>query len=429
MLRVYTWLLRLLVPAILLRLFLRGWRQRDYWRRIPERFGFVASPGGDQPIVWIHAVSVGEARAALPLVRALAQRHPDYRVWLTTMTPTGSATVRSLFAERVAHSYVPYDLPSAIERFLERVRPVAAIMMETEIWPNLYHRLAARGVPIVMANVRLSERSFRRYLKLKGLTRATLAQVSAFAAQSEADAERLRALGAPAQAVYVTGSVKFELELPASLHEAAQGLRREWGALRPVWVAGSTHEGEEPLLLEAYRALKGRFPDQLLVLVPRHPERFSAVARLARRQGLRTALRSETRGAALDPAVEVLVGDSMGELMLFYGAADVAFIGGSLVPKGGQNLLEAAALGKPVVFGPHMFNFREIARLALERGAAVQVHDAAALCAALGDFLGNANRRFAAGEAGRRLIEENRGAAARTLALVEEQLQRKAAPR
>lgn len=423
MLRAYTWLLRLLVPAILLRLFLRGWRQRDYWRRIPERFGFVASPARDQPVIWIHAVSVGEVRAALPLVRALAQRHPDYRVWLTTMTPTGSATVRALFAERVAHSYVPYDLPSAIERFLERVRPVAAIIMETEIWPNLYHRLAARGVPLVMANVRVSERSFRRYLKLKGLTRATLAQVSAFAAQSQADAERLRALGAPAQAVHVTGSVKFELELPASLHEAAQGLRREWGALRPVWVAGSTHAGEEEHLLEAYRALKGRFPDQLLVLVPRHPERFSAVARLARRQGLRTALRSETRGAALDPAVEVLVGDSMGELMLFYGAADVAFIGGSLVPKGGQNLLEAAALGTPVVFGPHMFNFREIARLALERGAAVQVHDAAALGAAIGDFLGNADRRFAAGEAGRRLIEENRGAAARTIALVEEQLQ------
>ncbi len=422
MLSAYTWLLRLLVPVILLRLFLRGWRNRDYWRRVPERFGFVATPVQEAPIIWIHAVSVGEARAALPLVRALAQQHPEHRVWLTTMTPTGSATVRSLFGERVAHSYVPYDLPSAIERFLERVRPVGVIIMETEIWPNLYQRLAARGVPIVMANVRISERSFRRYRKLKGLICATLARVSAFAAQSQADAERLRALGAPARAVHVTGSIKFELELPASLHEAAQVLRREWGAERPVWVAGSTHEGEEALLLEAYRALKGSFPNALLVIVPRHPERFGAVARLARRQGLRTALRSQTQGAALDPAVEVLVGDSMGELMLFYGAADVAFIGGSLVPKGGQNLLEAAALGKPVVFGPHMFNFREIAALALRRGAAVAVNDAAALPAAIGDFLGNAHRRFAAGEAGRRLIEEHRGALARTMALVEKLL-------
>ncbi len=420
MLRAYTWLLRLLAPLVLLRLFVRGWRHRGYWRRLPERLGFVpARAAGDPPVVWIHAVSVGEVRAALPLVRALAARYPQYQVWLTTMTPTGSATVQSLLGERVAHSYAPYDLPSAVERFLDRVRPAAAVVMETEIWPNLYHRLAARAVPILMANVRLSERSFRRYRRIRRLVEATLSKVNAFAVQSEAERSRLIALGAPAERIEVTGSVKFELELPASLNEAAEVLRRQWGRGRPIWVAGSTHDGEEVYLLEAHRRLReGRFPQALLVLVPRHPERFAAVARLARRHGLRTALRSETRERALDPEVEVLIGDSMGELMLFYGAADAAFIGGSLVPKGGQNLLEAAALGRPVVFGPHMFNFRDIARLALERGAGVQVEDAAGLAEAIGDFLGNADQRFAAGEAGRQLLEENRGALARTMALL-----------
>lgn len=427
MLAAYSWLLRLLVPAVLLRLLLRGWRQPGYWERIPERFGFVPRRAdGETPLVWIHAVSVGEVRAALPLVRALAERHPEYHVWVTTMTPTGSVTVQSLLGERVAHSYVPYDLPSAIERFLERVRPAAAVVMETEIWPNLYHRLAARGVPILMANVRLSAHSFRRYLRIKRLIAATLAKVSAFAVQSEADAARLAALGAPCERIEITGSIKFELALPASLREAAEVLRRQWGADRPIWVAGSTHEGEEATLLEAHRRLRqsGRFADALLVIVPRHPERFAAVTRLARRAGFHTALRSETRDRALDPAVAVLIGDSLGELMLFYGAADAAYIGGSLVPKGGQNLLEAAALGRPVVFGPHMFNFRDIARLALERGAAVEVRNSAALAEAIGDFLGNANRRFAAGEAGRRMLEESRGAGARTMALLERLLER-----
>jgi 3-deoxy-D-manno-octulosonic-acid transferase len=422
MLAAYTWLLRLLFPWLWLRLFVRGLRNRDYWRRIPERFGFVP-PINSPRLIWIHAVSVGEARAAAPLVRRLAVRYPDDRVLITTMTPTGSATVRQLFGDQVEHCYVPYDYPSAVRRFLDRTRPGLALIMETEIWPNLFHACRARGVPLMVANVRMSERSMRGYLKFARLTRATLAQASRFGAQSPADAERLLTMGAESSRVSVTGSVKFELALPASLREAAEVLRREWGADRPVWIAASTHEGEDEPVLDAHATLRrqARLVHALLVLVPRHPERFAAVARLCRKLGFNTALRSAARDA-LDPAVEVLVGDTMGELQLFFAAADAAFVGGSLVATGGHNILEASAVGKPVVFGPHMFNFSEIAALTLERGAGVQIRSGAELAPAMADFLGNANRRDRAGEAGRRMVEENRGALERTLALIEELL-------
>jgi len=415
----YTWLLRLAFPWIFVRLAWRARRNPDYVRRIPERFGFI-EPLPDAPVIWIHAVSVGEARAAAPLVKALFDRYPEHHILVTTMTPTGSAAVKSLFGDRAAHCYVPYDYPSAVRRFLDRTRPGLALIMETELWPNLFHECRARGIPLVVANVRMSERSMRGYLKFARLARATLAQVTLFGTQSQADAERIVRLGAEPARVHVTGSIKFELALPASLREAAEVLRREWGADRPVWVAASTREGEDGLVLAAYAELRKqpRFANLLLVLVPRHPERFASVARLCRRSGHRVALRSEHRGP-LDAAVDILVGDTMGELMLFYGACDCAFIGGSLVPTGGHNPLEAEALGKAVVFGPHMFNFAEIAALTLERGAGVQVHDPAQLAPAVGDFLGNANRRDTAGEAGRRLVEENRGALERTLRLVE----------
>jgi 3-deoxy-D-manno-octulosonic-acid transferase len=415
----YRWLLRLLLPYVLVRLWLRGFRNRAYWRRIPERFGFVARIAAPR-VIWIHAVSVGEARAAAPMVKKIWDRCPDHQVLITTMTPTGSATVTSLFGDRVEHCYVPYDLPSAVRRFLERVHPELLIVMETELWPNLFRLCRARGIPVIVTNVRMSESSMRKYLRLAPrLTRATLAQVQLLAAQSPADAERLRTLGAEPSRVHVTGSIKFELALPASLAEAAEVLRREWGAARPVWIAASTHEGEEERLLAIHADLKRRaeFREALLVLVPRHPERFAGVARLCRKRGFNVAQRSQQRGA-LDAGVEVLVGDTMGELMLLYGAGDVAFVGGSLVATGGHNLLEASALGKPVVFGPHMFNFTEIASLTLERGAGEQVQDGASLLRALADFLASPERRDRAGEAGKKLVEENRGALERTMTLL-----------
>jgi 3-deoxy-D-manno-octulosonic-acid transferase len=339
------------------------------------------------------------------------------------MTPTGSATVRSLFSDRVLHCYVPYDYPSAVRRFLDRARPQLALVMETEMWPNLFRACGLRNVPIIMANVRMSERSMRGYLRVPGLARTTLAQVTHIAAQSQADAERMVRIGADPARVHVTGSIKFELSLPGSTLERADVLRGEWGRGRPVWIAASTHEGEDEAVLAAHRELRkrDRLADALLVLVPRHPERFTQVARLSERLGFTIVRRSQHTGP-LDRSVEVLLGDTMGELQLFLAASDAAFIGGSLVPTGGHNTLEASVVGKPVVFGPHMFNFSEIAAMTLERGAGVQIHTAAELAPAISDLLGSANRRDALGDAGRRMVEENRGALARTVTLIEKVL-------
>ena len=414
--KIYSLILYLLVPAVLVRLMLRGIRNPGYWRRWGERFGFV--PSLAQSPLWVHAVSVGEVRAAVPLVAALERLNPGRRILITTMTPTGSAQVRVLFSGRVEHCYVPYDLPSAVRRFLRRTRPRLAVIMETELWPNLFHLCDEADVPIVVANVRMSEKSMRRYQRFATFTRKTLEHVRIFAAQSEADATRLRSLGAKPDQVHVTGSMKFEINPPASLREQAEVLRRQWGTQRPVWIAASTREGEDEQVLEQFRLLKQQFPALLLVLVPRHPERFANVTKLCRRSGFDVALRSEQRGA-LEPGIDILVGDTMGELSLLYAASDVAFVGGSLVATGGHNLLEPAAAGVAVVFGPHTFNFAEIARLARERGAGVQVRDGAAMGLAVADFLENPNLRFNAGEAGRKMVEENRGALERTLVLIE----------
>jgi len=409
----YSFLLYLLVPVALTRLAWRGLKNRGYWFRWAERFGFVPWLSG--PVIWLHAVSVGEVRASAPLVKALASDYPEHRILITTMTPTGSATVRDLFGAAVTHCYVPYDLPTAVWRFLQRTRPRLALIMETELWPNLFHQCRKRNIPLVLANVRMSEKSARGYQRFAGFTRATLAGVSRVGVQTEADAERLRALGA--SQVEVTGSIKFEMEVPADLAGKLSALRHGFGE-RPVWVAASTRVGEEEYVLDAFTRLRERNPLLLLVLVPRHPERFDSVAKLCRQRGFRIERRSERKdGVASDTAI--LLGDTMGELLLFHAAADVSYIGGSLVPLGGQNLLEAAAVGTPVVFGPHMFNFSDISRMALERGAARQVRDGAGLAQAVGDYLADAGSRQAAGNAGRKMVEENRGALARTLALVQ----------
>ena len=411
----YTPLLYLLFPYLLVRLLARGFRNPAYWHRWRERLGYGALAG---PVdLWLHAVSVGEVRAAAPLLEALLERGLVKRVVVTIMTPTGSDQVAQLFGERVLHSYAPYDYPGAVIRFLNRLRPDWVLIMETEIWPNIIHQCHRRDIPVAFANLRLSERSYRRYALVDGLLHWALAKVSGFAIQSEPDAARLRRLGAASAAVQVTGSIKFEVDIPASLAEVAQVLRREWGQGRPVWIAGSTHDGEEQHLLDTHAALRSSFPDLLLVLVPRHPERFTPVTRLAQRAGHRVVRRSESRGD-LDPAVAVYVGDTMGELTLLYAAADIAFVGGSLVPAGGHNILEPCALGLPVVFGPHMFNFLQISELALEREAGHQVEDAAQLVHVLDQLLRDPNLRFKAGEAGRELVAENRGALARTLAML-----------
>lgn len=415
---VYSALLYLLTPLVLLHLLWRGLRERGYWRRVPERFGFVARrPEG--AAVWVHAVSVGESVAALPLIKRLVERNPPGSVLVTTTTPSGAERVRAAFGDRIAHACAPYDLPGTVARFLERARPRRAIVMETELWPNLYRALARRHVPIVIANARLSPRSMGRYLRVRGLARETLSHCAVIAAQSAADAGRFRALGADPARVHVPGNLKFDLEMPEEMVAAGRGLRARWGAARPVWIAASTHEGEEEAALSAHRILLARYREAVLILVPRHPQRFDAVARLAEDSGLRCMRRSAiAAGTPLD-TMQVLVGDSMGELPLYFGGADIAFVGGSLVEVGGHNVLEPASLGLPVLFGPHMFNFEQARALLLERGAARQIDGVLQLEPALSKLFHEPARREAMGRAGREVLQANRGALDRLMGLIE----------
>lgn len=418
----YSLILYLLTPLVLLRLAWRGLRAPAYWQRWSERFGFVPATEGDAPI-WVHAVSVGEVQAAVPLLRALLKRYPDVPLLVTTTTPTGSEQVLNLFETRVQHVYMPYDLPDVVQRFLTRTRPRLALIMETEIWPNLYHACAKRGIPVLLVNARLSERSAAGYQRVHRLTAATLSCLRGIAAQGRTDADHLINLGAPPERVKVTGSIKFDMRIPASLTERAAVLRRDWGLQRPIWIAASSHEGEDEMILDAHRSVRARFPTALLVLVPRHPERFARVAALCREQGWNTVLRSEQVPTSADTAV--FVGDSMGELLLFFAATDVAFIGGSLVPHGGHNPLEAAAQRIPVLFGPHMFNFALIAQLLLEAGAAREVGDSGQLADSVVHWLADPEVRNTAGERGAAVVEANKGAREAVLAMVDEALKGK----
>lgn len=415
----YTILLYLLAPVVLLRLAWRGIRSPAYLRRWKERFGFIEPALGER-VIWLHAVSVGEVQAAEPLIRRLLEDYSDYSLLITTVTPTGSARVLELFGDEVAHVYAPYDLPGTVTRFLDRVQPHLAIVMETELWPNLFHACSHAGVPLLLVNARLSEKSLRRYRRVAGLVRQTLQQVTMIAAQTDADAERFRRLGAHADRVIVSGNLKFDQGLPADIRVRATAMRNDWGVDRPVWIAASTHEGEDELLLDVQRRLRKSLENPLLVIVPRHPERFERVADACRKHGLVTVLRSERRSCS--DRVQVFVGDSMGELMLFYAAGDVAFVGGSLVPHGGHNMLEPAAMGLPVVSGPHVFNFALIAELLTAAGACEIVHGPAELAKVVGRWLQDPGARRVAGERGLQVVEQNRGALQKVMAMVGEQL-------
>ena len=416
----YSLVLYLLAPLVLLRLAWRGLRAPDYLRRWPERFGIVR-PASGKRVVWIHAVSVGEVRMATPLVRALLERYPEYSILITTVTPTGSAQVTASFAHEVAQLYAPYDLPGAVARFLNRVQPALAIVLETELWPNLFHACHRRGIPLLLVNARLAEHSLAGYRRFPVLTAGMLAAITEIVARGTVDAECFRSLGVPAGKITVAGNLKFALQLPPGLPARAAALRHAWGAGRPVWVAGSTHAGEDEQLLEAFRQVRGIVKDCLLVLVPRHPERFAEVAGLCRARGYRTVLRSEKLPCSAGTAV--FIGDSMGELLLFYAAADVAFVGGSLVPVGGHNLLEPAALGIPVVTGPHVFKAAELCESLVRAGACRKVGDPAELATVVSHWLQDAAARRAAGARGREVIEQNRGALDTLLAIVGKYLQ------
>lgn len=415
----------LLLPYVVGNLIWRGVRYPAYWHRWPERFGFV-EPLEGQPVIWVHAVSVGEVRSSAALINALCERFPDHSVLVTTMTPTGSDQVYELFDERVTHTYVAYDFPDAVERFLRRIRPSVAIIAETEFWPTLFEACHERGIPLFLVNVRLSEASLAGYLWVQRTARRMMANADLICAQTEIDRSRLLRLGVDAGRIHVTGNLKFDAELPDSLLEESRALRQLWGADRPVWIAASTHLSEERKVLAAFKRVREAVPDLLLILVPRHPERFEAVVRLCERRRYSIAQRSEFL-SDLSPEIDVLIGDTMGELQRLYAAADVAFIGGSLVRRGGQNVLEACAVSVPVVFGPHMFHFEEISRMALERGAGRRVADVAGLAEAVQAYLEDPDARRAAGEAAHSLVRDNRGALEKTLALVENALARRPA--
>ncbi len=411
---VYSALWHLLIPIILIRLIWRGQRLPAYRKRIAERFGF----GSVQPVpgvLWIHTVSVGEFQAAIPLIRQLMVEWPERRLLITTMTPTGSERVTQVFGNRVEHCYLPYDLPWAVGRFLDRWRPAWGLILETELWPNLLFACQQRAVPLSLANARLSERSARGYQRIRSLTKPALNCLSWVGARHETDQQRFIALGLNADRVTVTGNIKFDFPMDDALIKSGQQLRSNIGPDRPVWIGASTHPGEEQLLLQVHQQLLEQHPDALLILAPRHPERRKEVLALCEKQGLET--RSRTTQQTFEPSCQVFLLDTIGELLHFFVASDMAFIGGSLVEHGGHNPLEPAALGLPVVYGPHMFNFEEIANQLCEANAAIKVKDTTQLIAQLEAWISNPDAARTTGEKGQQLVAQNRGAVNQLLSL------------
>jgi len=411
----YTTLFYLIQPLIWLRLWVRGRKAPAYRKRWGERYGFYKQPlkpGG----ILMHSVSVGETLAAIPLVRALRHRYPDLPITVTTMTPTGSERVLSAFGNDVQHVYLPYDLPDALNRFLNAVDPKLVLVMETELWPNLIAALHTRKIPLVIANARLSARSAKGYAKLGDFIRTLLRRITLIAAQNEEDGERFIALGAKRNQLTVTGSLKFDISVTPQLASRAVTLRRQWAPHRPVWIATSTHEGEESAVIEAHQTLLREFPNLLLILVPRHPERFPDAINLVRQAGLSYITRSS--GEVPSGSTQVVVGDTMGELMLLYGIADLAFVGGSLVERGGHNPLEAAAHAIPVLMGPHTFNFKDICARLTQADGLITVTDVASLSKEVASLLTDEDYRNFYGRHAVEVLYQNQGALQRLLQLL-----------
>ena len=414
----YSLLLTLLLPLILTRLFIEGSSDNRYRRNIGDRLGQITRPLGTID-VWIHAVSVGEVNAAVPLVTAFRKIHSRCRILITTTTPTGLDQVTAHLGDRVVHCYLPFDHPFFIARFLRTISPRLLIIMERELWPNIIHGCHKRSIPVVIANARLSQRSCNRYAYVLPLMRPALAIVSAVAAQTEADRSRLMTLGAHPDHILTTGNIKYDVTVSAKTMDTAQSMRQDWGRHRLIIVAGSTHEGEEAVLLDIFDPLREHYPGLLLILAPRHPERFDAVFQLVKNRGFNTH-RHGDGSTVVPPAAEVHLRDTMGELPLLYAAADIAIVGGSLIEIkgiGGHNLLEPCAVATPVLFGRYISDFLEISHNIVERAAGIQVHDSNDLRDTLKKLLNDAALRNRMGANGIQVIKENRGATQRTLEL------------
>ncbi len=417
-LRIYTILLWLLLPYIFFHLLWRARKQPEYLQHVAERFGFYAMHS-DKPVIWLHTVSVGETRAAASLIQGLREKYPGHQLLLTHTTPTGRAASTQLYGDDVLRVYLPYDYPFAVKYFLRHFRPSIGILLETEIWFNLIHICHAEKIPLLLLNARLSEKSAVRYARYPNIVRSGLRELSAIAAQTKADAGRLTTLGA--NNVSVMGNLKFDIEPPPAMLELGKKLRTQFGASRKIFLAASTRVGEEALLLNALQ--QSDIPQLLTVIVPRHPQRFDEVAALLAQHGIRFQRRSED--LPISPDTQVVLGDSMGEMFAYYAACDLAFIGGSLLPFGGQNLIEACAVGKPVLIGPHTYNFAQASQNAVDSGAAVRVQDTTELAQALQNLLAHPEQMAAIGNAGLRFVNANRGATTHALLHINQSLGRR----
>ncbi|MGZ5006756.1 MAG: lipid IV(A) 3-deoxy-D-manno-octulosonic acid transferase [Methylobacter sp.] len=406
----YSCFFSLLVPFILIRLLWRSIKAPAYRHRWRERFAFY-NKKFPQNVIWFHAVSVGEVEALFPLVKKIQRHFPDATLLITTTTPTGSARVKAVMQESVEHVYLPYDIPCAVSRFMQCFKPKLAVIMETEIWPNLFSSCGRHGIPLYIINARLSERSAKGYRKIPALIAPALACVKLIAAQTQDDADRFIAIGAGNGAIKTLGNMKFDVEIPNEIIKQGEQLKTDLFVDRFIWLIASTHKDEEVIFLKIYKKIKSQIPGLLLVIVPRHPERFGEVKKLCEQNQLSVVMR--TSGKACDQYTDVYLVDTMGELKMLYAAADVAFVGGSMVPVGGHNVLEAAAVGIPVLFGPYMANFKEIAEGVLLRGAAIQCHDEDEIAGAMITLYAEAAYRQVLAEKGKAFVRENQGAITR----------------
>ncbi|ANO52233.1 lipid IV(A) 3-deoxy-D-manno-octulosonic acid transferase [Woeseia oceani] len=411
----YCLLSYLLLPFYALYWVVRGVFDRSYWDRVGQRFGF-GYPQLGEGSVWLHAVSVGEVQASAPLVRTLLTQFPNRQLLLTTVTPTGAAHARSLFGDRIVHCYIPFETPDAVARFFNAVKPAFTLIMETEIWPNLYRACGTRKIPLILVSARISPNSVGKYRRLLPLFRETLSHGILIAAQSQADADRFLSLGASKERTWVTGNIKFDIQMPDDLPTNGRALRQVLWPERPVWIAASTHDGEEAAVIDAHQEVLKTHPEALLVLVPRHPQRFAGVAGYLERRQIAFVTRTSGQDCTADSTVFLL--DTMGELPLFYAASDLAFVGGTLVPVGGHNLLEPASLAVPVVTGPHLFNTQEIADMFAAVGASLVVNDAMELGKAISTLLADREQAAAQGAKGLEIVANNRGSLKKLLVLL-----------
>ncbi len=415
----YSALFYLLIPFILVRLIWRSIKAPAYRYRWGERFAFYNRKFA-QNVIWFHAVSVGEVESLFPLVKLIQQQHPDVKLLITTTTPTGSARIKAVMQESVEHVYLPYDIPCAVSRFMQCFKPRVAVIMETEIWPNLYACCGSNQVPLYIINARLSEKSASGYQRIPALVFPALAQVKLIATQTQDDARRFVAIGANTETVRTLGNIKFDVEVTNAIIDQGLQLKINLFTGRFVWLIASTHKDEEAIFLEIYKEIKPKIPELLLVIVPRHPERFGEVKKLCEQYQLAVVARSS--GEACHQHVDVYLADTMGELKMLYAASDVAFVGGSMVPVGGHNILEAAAVGTPVLFGPYMMNFKDIAQGVLRQDAAIQCQTKNEIVTAIADLYADTAYRQSLAEKGKAFVRQNQGAITRIFDILDQDI-------